>query len=1085
MRHHARALPASRSPVCGARLAADARRRLAIAIVCLGVLAFARTSRAHPDAGARSVDAGAPSIDAGRAPADAPSADAAAPTVASLRDQLAKLTAKRDALQSLLAGNLPDGLYTTELFAIDLHDEPTVERRRRELASGLGEPSSRAPGDAGVAAMPSDGGVAAIDDAGRATDELGTLRSEIATRATEVDRLRLAFLKLPRDRRTAVLAAEDVARRNAVDQAAAADDLARAQQEQRRAEDAQRAALAQADQAREEIQRLIATERARIEGARASLAEQRADLSRLRAKQSAAITDRHALAFSLTEASHTVAPGKDADALYDRVVTEVEAARDWLSASLDALDAIEPPTPFELSPALADSNEPVVVRARDELAKNVGDIDALGARLTADRTAAGWQLARADANDAKDLNKVRIELLDKLSSDKRDRTLGFGEEGRDQLRRELEHLTLLARWTWRSELPALAAAVSSLSDWNVLLSFLVRVLGIGLLVGFARWSIGHGRRGLARLPDIIVRGLNRPIVARAALLAVGVLSLLWTPLIVVLLIWVCGQVGAPGLTNPLFGVPYGLVLAYATYRLIVVATFGAIRRLQGKGMVWTAEFSERVLRSVNFVGRIAFAAYILGEISEAILGRGYLYHLVIRAAVVAALPLALILFSRWRADIVDAYVKRRPNGVLARLVQRSRDRWYGFFLALAAFALVVLQWLGNGARRFALSFDQTRKALAYLFRRRLERRGGDLGANAVQVLPPEVAAALAPDTAPADGVLAPWFPGLDAFRADVMTWTGERDRIGSWIVVGKSGMGKSTWLHGAVIAAGLPATRVELATRIVEPAQLLARIAQALALVSAEEATIVAALRDGPRRLIVIDDLQRLALRGVGQLAVWGLLRRIIERTNDRVYWLGACSYYADEFLGWVDRGPAPFCGRTQLARWSEPQIQALLEARLSTTGWRPNYEDVMTVQIDPSQRAIAIANTAREYARLIWDYAEGAPRAALHCWAHSLVPGDARELRVRLFARPPETQLEALDEVSRHVLAALIWHEQLSIDHAATALRFPRSQCDLAFRQLNAAGVIVHSAHGEFAIAIAWWPAVTRYLTRKHLIET
>lgn len=768
-------------------------------------------------------------------------------------------------------------------------------------------------------------------------------------------------------------------------------------------------------------------------------------------------------------------------------MAEVEAARTGLSGSLDRLDALPPPARFELSPAIQASRDPSLVAARLGLEQGAAEVDALGQQLATDRSALEWQLAGDEANDTEALNDVRIDLLDRLSPDKRGRTLGFGEEGRDQLARELDHLTLLARWSWRSKLPEVARAVDSLRSANTLIWFLMRLIGIAAVVAFGRWSIASGRRHLRELPPTIVRSVLRPVLARLVLAMVSLLTAIWSPLLVVVAIWAIGIIVEPVLASPIAAVPFGLVIALFVYRLIVVVLYQAIRRLQGHGTIWAPQLGDRVLRSVYFVGRIAFAFYVLSQVSSAILGRGYLYHLVIRLAALAALPLALALalFRRWRRDIVDAYLRHRPDGWLAGLVERSRDRWYGFFLAIAAFALVLVQWIVSVVRRFALSFDQTRKALAYLFRRRLERRSTSEETNPPPALPDGVRAALDPTTASYDAILLPIFPRLDEFRADVAAWKHSQRHVGSWLVIGKSGMGKTTWLHGATVAADLPTLRVALPHRIVEPDDLLPHLGQALGLEAPGEAEVIDALRTGPQRLIVVDDLQRLALRGVGQLAVWRRLCRIVEATYDRVYWLGGCSFYADEFLSWVRRGPSVFREVTRLARWSEPQIQALLSARTAATGWEVSYDDLMSIQVDPSQRAMAIASTAREYARLIWDYAEGSPRAALDCWAKSLVPDGGGRLRVRLFARPPNGQLEALDDVSRMVLAALLWHEQLTLDHTVTVLRFSRSQCELALRQLDGAGIIRSTPTGDYVVATAWWPAVTRYLTRKHLIES
>jgi hypothetical protein len=128
--------------------------------------------------------------------------------------------------------------------------------------------------------------------------------------------------------------------------------------------------------------------------------------------------------------------------------------------------------------------------------------------------------------------------------------------------------------------------------------------------------------------------------------------------------------------------------------------------------------------------------------------------------------------------------------------------------------------------------------------------------------------------------------------------------------------------------------------------------------------------------------------------------------------------------------------------------------------------------------------STAQDYLRLIWDHAEGSPRVALDCWTGSLVPDGEKKLRVHLFRRVEEDLLDRLDDVQKFVLAAVLWHESVSVDEAVRALRYPRPACEEALHMLRDRGVL-RADGARYRIAVAWWPSVRRYLRRKHLIDT
>jgi hypothetical protein len=124
---------------------------------------------------------------------------------------------------------------------------------------------------------------------------------------------------------------------------------------------------------------------------------------------------------------------------------------------------------------------------------------------------------------------------------------------------------------------------------------------------------------------------------------------------------------------------------------------------------------------------------------------------------------------------------------------------------------------------------------------------------------------------------------------------------------------------------------------------------------------------------------------------------------------------------------------------------------------------------------------TEAEYARLVWDFALGSPRAALACWRASLRVSGNGELAVHLFTRPASTLLDQLSDPERFALSALAWNELLAIDDAAAAARVPLPNARAALLGLADAGAL-RVRGDELEVTALWWPVVTRFLRRKHL---
>jgi hypothetical protein len=89
------------------------------------------------------------------------------------------------------------------------------------------------------------------------------------------------------------------------------------------------------------------------------------------------------------------------------------------------------------------------------------------------------------------------------------------------------------------------------------------------------------------------------------------------------------------------------------------------------------------------------------------------------------------------------------------------------------------------------------------------------------------------------------------------------------------------------------------------------------------------------------------------------------------------------------------------------------------------------------------VIRTSERYRRLLWDYADGNPRIALHFWLRSLAPDGPQHVRLRLFAAPSADDLEGLQEEARFVLGAVVLHQSLTVPEAARVSRYTPALCE------------------------------------------
>lgn len=1055
----------------------------------VALLGLAATTSTLPAIAASDGGLDVTASDAAAAGADADARSAADDDERALQSEASAARRELSSLLAFRAGRL-GSVPSSELFRVDLRNDEAVRRRVAEIRKERAEVAKRVPPQASrPAARALQAGPDAAADAAahdeaqdRALLDAEATNDTLVLMRARILELREVILGLPLAAREELLAEEQTALRAEEVRL----DRQKAERQAEQADAERQKALQEAQRARSDVERKFAEARARTQQIRGDQLRARADLSDRRHELETAKEERDAFIVEAERRVAAVASGSpQADALHDGLVTQLVSLRNVAARLLDDVDgrprAPAPPRALVLPETEGTNLGP----ERDKLTEDHAGLVQEAASLDRENREATWSALRSVMDAERRLNELRHAVLEKLSPDKRGAVLGFGEEGLAQGAREIARIRLEVRWLRLSGGESLRDTLAELRRPAAAMRMVFHLLGLLALA----WATVFARRRhagwLEALRGVAARSLRRPSLLRAvqritqALEAVGVEALtLGAVLLAAILPGIDVQHG------PL-SILYALFLWYWLYRLAIAVTHRGLAWAASRREGISAGTGDKLLRSVQLVMRSGFFVAVLLAIAATIVGRGYLYWVVVRVAWLLVMPVALILIRRWRDDIAEAYLKLRPTGALSRKVGRTRERWVGFFVVIAAFGVVFGAGVVRALRRFVLGFDQTRKALAYLFRRRLEKQV-EHAPSVVTLLDPKHLSFFSERAVVDDQLAVPRYPNLDDLEARFVGWR-EGERVGATLLVGRTGYGKTSWLVAARarLARANPCA-IALRERATTAAAVVAALAPALGApeATATEDELVTFLRAGPRRVVTVDDAQLVFLRGVDTLDGWQSFSRILERTAESVMWVVAFAHYPWEFARWASTSGEVFRYHVELPPWSETEIAQLLEHRTRASKLEVTYGDLMMDAIEGADVKAQLLSTARDYNRLVWDYAEGSPRVALHVWGRSLVPDGEGRARVRLFRSPDAAVLESLSESTKFVLAAIVWHERLSLDEAAFVLQESPAACDDAFARFLEQG-IAEPHEGRWRITARWWPMVVRYLRRKHLIET
>lgn len=252
-------------------------------------------------------------------------------------------------------------------------------------------------------------------------------------------------------------------------------------------------------------------------------------------------------------------------------------------------------------------------------------------------------------------------------------------------------------------------------------------------------------------------------------------------------------------------------------------------------------------------------------------------------------------------------------------------------------------------------------------------------------------------------------------------------------LVGPRASGKSTLIERALAElaeSGVATTQVAIGRRLHGVADLLGAFAETLGAETNERDAVLAALAEGPGRVLALDPLHALARRRVGGLAPLIALLDLISATRGRHVWLVGCDDQAWTLLD--RRVDLDETFPVRIATGLDPaSLRAALESELAAAGVELRFRAVADARgADPAERFYAALH------REVRGSFEG---ARLQLLAQGLGAGGSEPLELGEFASDDLAFVRALDRPSLVTLTSVLQHAGLTpAEHADVLLVKP-----------------------------------------------
>jgi hypothetical protein len=285
-----------------------------------------------------------------------------------------------------------------------------------------------------------------------------------------------------------------------------------------------------------------------------------------------------------------------------------------------------------------------------------------------------------------------------------------------------------------------------------------------------------------------------------------------------------------------------------------------------------------------------------------------------------------------------------------------------------------------------------------------------------------------------------------------------RKRFAACLVVGARGSGKTSLLNCAVeaIFAGEFLIRAECNDRITSPARLDAFLR---GLHHVDDRADLEAAFDAGRRILIIEEAERIYLRRVGGFAAADYLTHLIQRTAATTLWIVVMN---DRSFLVLDAGThlhRVFSHRINAMNVSRSDLERAILARHRLTGLRlefapPPPEDP---RVSRAKRWLGLEESAQKlFFDSLYQQSEGIFRSAFQLWLSSIEKVDGETLKIRQPLDPAFTRFRSeLAQEDHFTLSVIQQHGSLTQDELAGVLCEAPERSRSRMERLTALGLV------------------------------
>ncbi|RJE74931.1 hypothetical protein [Reichenbachiella sp. MSK19-1] len=222
---------------------------------------------------------------------------------------------------------------------------------------------------------------------------------------------------------------------------------------------------------------------------------------------------------------------------------------------------------------------------------------------------------------------------------------------------------------------------------------------------------------------------------------------------------------------------------------------------------------------------------------------------------------------------------------------------------------------------------------------------------------------------------------------------------------------------------------------------------------------LVSHFHQGPKRVIVLEDIQKMYLRKVDGFQALIGLNQLISRTGQHIFWVVTSTIYTWNYLSQTIQINQYFSYIIELKELTNDQIINIVWKRNKISGYNIQFEveeersnDKKFMKLTSAQQQDKLK---QEFFSSLNSFAKSNVSMALIFWLLSTRKIEDNRITIGTFKNPNLGFLKALSMEKVYILHVLILHDGLNVAQISEVLNIPQTHCQLMLLALLEDGVV------------------------------